>query len=238
MGDVRDGFTGTRFSAGGAAPRSNGGHRPLWLNLGCGHNTTENWLNFDRSPMIALRHHRWLKRLLRSAGILHDEHMADYPANVTRRNLVRPLPFEDATVSAIYSSHLLEHMYIDDARRLLRECHRVCQKGAVLRFALPDALEFASQLVAAGDDEGGKAAVQFNDMLRAYPTSRPTGPRRVAFLGGSNWHKWQPTAGLVRSMLDEAGFVDVTQHEYRVGTLPELDVVEVRIDSMFFEARR
>ena len=188
--------------------------------------------------MIRLRRHMWLKRVLRRAGVLSDAHMAAYPANVRRRDLVRPLPFKDATVSAIYSSHMLEHMYMDDARRLLRECHRVCQKGAVLRLALPDALQFARDLVAAGDDEGGKAALHYNDMLRSYPHERPTGPKRVAFAGGSNWHKWQPTGGLVRSMLSEAGFVDVTEHEYRAGTLPELDVVEVREDSMFFEARR
>ena len=90
----------------------------------------------------------------------------------------------------------------------------------------------------AGDDETGKAAIHFNDMLRAYPNARPTGPKRVAFAGGSNWHKWQPTRGLVRSLLTEAGFVDITEFDYRVGTLPELDVVEVREDSMFFEAHR
>jgi SAM-dependent methyltransferase len=188
--------------------------------------------------MIALRRHMWLKKILRSVGILHDEHMTTYPHNVSRRDLVRPLPFEDRTVTAIYSSHMLEHMYIDDARRLLRECYRVSEPGAVLRLALPDSLQFARELVEAGDDETGKAAIHFNDMLRAYPNARPTGPKRVAFAGGSNWHKWQPTRGLVRSLLTEAGFVDITEFDYRVGTLPELDVVEVREDSMFFEAHR
>jgi SAM-dependent methyltransferase len=215
----------------------NGQGPALWLNLGCGHNTSENWQNFDRSPMIILRRHMWLKRLLRTARILHDEHMPAYPENVSRRDLVRPLPFGSGTVTAIYSSHMLEHMYIDDARRVLRECRRVCRPGAVLRLALPDTLQFARELVEAGDDDTGEAARHYNDMLRTYPEARPTGARRAAFVAGSNWHKWQPTRGLVRSMLTEAGFVDIKEYGYRVGTLPELDIVEVREDSMFFEAR-
>ncbi|HEY6472164.1 MAG TPA: methyltransferase domain-containing protein [Acidimicrobiales bacterium] len=217
---------------------SNIGSTPVWLNLGCGHNSSEHWDNFDRSPMIMLRRHMWVKKALQKAGVLSDEHIPAYPENVSRRDLVRPLPYEDRTVSAIYSSHMLEHMYFDDARRVLSECYRVCGEGAVLRLALPDTLLFARELVEAGDDEDGKAALHYNEMLRTYPNARPTGPRRVAFAGGSNWHKWQPTRGLVRSMLADAGFKEIKEFEYRVGTLPELDIVEVREDSMFFEARR
>jgi hypothetical protein len=39
-------------------------------------------------------------------------------------------------------------------------------------------------------------------------------------------------------MLADVGFSEIKEYEYRVGTLPELDIVEVREDSMFFEARR
>ena len=39
-------------------------------------------------------------------------------------------------------------------------------------------------------------------------------------------------------MLVDAGFNEITEFEFQVGTLPELDIVEVREDSMFFEARR
>jgi SAM-dependent methyltransferase len=229
---------GLTTAASGTGNLSTAQGTPVWLNLGCGHNSSESWQNFDRSPMIALRRHMWLKRLLKMAGVLSDEHIPPYPDNVSRRDLVRPLPFEDGTVSAIYSSHMLEHMYIEDARRLLGECYRVSQKGAVLRLALPDALYYARELVEAGDDVDGKAALHYLEMLRSYPDNRPTGAKRVAFTGGSNWHKWQPTPGLVRSMLADAGFTDIKEFEYRVGTLPELDIVEVREDSMFLEARR
>lgn len=235
---VGSGHTSESADPSASPALSSVGSKPIWLNLGCGHNTSEHWDNFDRSPMIVLRRHMWLKKLLQKGGILTEEHIPDYPENVSRRDLVRPLPYEDETVSAIYSSHMLEHMYFDDARNVLSECARVSRPGAVLRLALPDTLQFARALVEAGDDADGKAALEYNDMLRTYPKARPTGTRRVAFAGGSNWHKWQPTRGLLRSMLADAGFNEITEFEYRVGTLPELDIVEVREDSMFFEARR
>jgi hypothetical protein len=75
-------------------------------------------------------------------------------------------------------------------------------------------------------------------MLRAHPESKPSGRRLFAFIGGSNWHRWQPTRGLVKSMLREAGFTDVEERAFREGALPELEIVELREDSWFVEGIR
>ena len=192
----------------------------------------------DRSPMMLLRGHPRLRSTLRKTKVLHDEHMGTWPENVVRRDLSEPLPLEDGTVDAVYSSHMLEHLFLDGARRFLAECARVAKPGAILRLALPDAEQFARDLIAAGDDPDGSAGLRYNEMLRAHPESRPSGRKLVAFVGGSNWHRWQPTKGLVRSMLAEAGFEDATEQTFRVGKLPELDIVELREDSWFVEAIR
>jgi hypothetical protein len=61
----------------------------------------------------------------------------------------------------------------------------------------------------------------------------------VTFVGGSNYHKWQPTRGLVKSLLEEAGFGEFVELKYREGRLPDIEAVEVREDyTMFFEAVR
>jgi SAM-dependent methyltransferase len=210
----------------------------IWINLGCGHNSSPAWDNFDRSPMILLRRYSWLRKGFRKAGILADDHLQSYPENVNRRDLARPLPYADLTVSAVYSSHMLEHLYLDDARKLLRECFRVTKPGAILRLALPDGELFAKELVAAGENDDGEASLHYHEMLRAYPDTRPSGRRMITFIGGSNWHKWQPTRSLVRRLLSDAGFTNITEVAYREGELPQLDLVEVREDSMFFEAVR
>ncbi len=50
-----------------------------------------------------------------------------------------PIPLEDLTVSIIYTSHFLEHLYWDDAIRVLQESFRVLKNGASMKVCLPNA---------------------------------------------------------------------------------------------------
>jgi SAM-dependent methyltransferase len=70
---------------------------------------------------------------------------SDHYASVQRSPFVnfdiskkQPLPFEDASVELIYSSHTIEHVATDAVRHLLRECHRVLKPKGGLRITCPD----------------------------------------------------------------------------------------------------
>jgi predicted SAM-dependent methyltransferase len=49
------------------------------------------------------------------------------------------LPFNDLSISFIYSEHFFEHLFLDEAGELLKECFRVLKHGGVIRTAVPDA---------------------------------------------------------------------------------------------------
>ena len=49
------------------------------------------------------------------------------------------LPFGDAEFTFVFSEHFFEHLFLDEAGELLKECFRVMQPGACLRIAVPDA---------------------------------------------------------------------------------------------------
>ena len=49
-------------------------------------------------------------------------------------DLTKPLPVEDDTVSVIYGAHVLEHLYLADAQRLLGECKRHGYSGFQIDF--------------------------------------------------------------------------------------------------------
>jgi SAM-dependent methyltransferase len=164
--------------------------------------------------------------------------MNTWPENIIRRDLSKSLPYANGTAEAVYSSHMLEHLYLDDARALLAECFRVLRAGGIIRLAVPDGEQWAKDLLAAGHDPGGEAGLRYQEMLRAHPGSKPTGRGKVAFVAGSNWHKWQPTRGLVRQLFADAGFADFKELTFRTGESPDLDLVEQREDSMFFEAKK
>jgi predicted SAM-dependent methyltransferase len=54
-------------------------------------------------------------------------------------NLAHGLPFPDGSAEAIFHEHLLEHLTLEAAARLIEESHRVLCAGGVTRIAVPDA---------------------------------------------------------------------------------------------------
>lgn len=96
----------------------------LLINLGCGYNPMKSWVNVDiaRGSQVDMV---W--------------------------DLRKSLPFANATCSAIFSEHVLEHLSKEDGENLLRECFRILQPAGVLRLSTPDAGKFLRSY--AGDRE-------------------------------------------------------------------------------------
>ncbi len=57
---------------------------------------------------------------------------------VRAHDILSGLPYRDATIDAVYSSHVLEHLTPAQAEALLREARRVLRPGGVIRIAVPD----------------------------------------------------------------------------------------------------
>ncbi|HYI61136.1 MAG TPA: methyltransferase domain-containing protein [Acidimicrobiales bacterium] len=219
-------------SASSAPPRSPAGREPIRLNLGSGPDAVPGWHNLDRSPNILLDRLPLAKAALRKVGLIDAGHMAAWSKGIRYWDARRGLPYEDGTVEAVYSSHTLEHMYLDVAEGLLAECRRVLRPGGRIRLALPDGEQIARALV---EDGSAEAARRYNEALAAAPAAQP--PRtRLSHLVSGAYHRWQPTYPLVREMLEDVGFVACTRRQYRDGELPDLAAVETRPESFFIEA--
>lgn len=87
----------------------------LYVNLGCGPHYVEGMLNCDGNLFQKID--LWL-------------------------DLRRPLPFPDQSVKVAYTSHTLEHLFPEDALKLLREIHRVLRDDGIARVAVPDVEHF------------------------------------------------------------------------------------------------
>ena len=214
--------------------------RPLMVNLGSGPTGPESWVNMDRSPTMILRHAPLVAKAIRKTGLIGDHHLVPWQSHIVRQDLTKPLPFSDGTVDAIYSSHFFEHIYYGDAHAITRECHRVLKPGGILRLALPDGEAWARELIEAGDDETGEAGYRYLLRLGSHTLDRPTGRRKLTSKIGGHIHRWQPTRGLIRKMLLEAGFAEseISDRKFLEGELPDIENIETREESFFTEARR
>lgn len=79
------------------------------LNLGCGRNPVDGFVNLDRQALPGV-------------DVVHDLEQF-------------PLPFDDDTFDEIMGIDLIEH--ITDALGLMEELYRIATPGAILQFALP-----------------------------------------------------------------------------------------------------
>src|SRR5438105_11819971 len=92
------------------------------VNLGCGPNAPPGWVNVDGSWNAWLSNHPLLRKTVRMLRILGKHHPgSQWSVRPLVHDLTKPLPFGDNSVAAIYASHVLEHLYLADAQKLLLE---------------------------------------------------------------------------------------------------------------------
>ena len=84
----------------------------LKLNLGCGRNIKEGWVNVD---------------------FAERENKLDIVCDLSKE-----FPFDENSCSYIYSEHLIEHLEWLDGHNLLKNCFRSLQSGGVLRTVFPN----------------------------------------------------------------------------------------------------
>ena len=93
------------------------------LNVGCGNSYNKEWVNLDfnsKSPYVK------------------------------KHDIRKGIPYGDNSFDAVYSSHMLEHLNIDEADYFVKEAYRILKKNGVIRIAVPDlesiALDYINSL--------------------------------------------------------------------------------------------
>ena len=124
------------------------------LNIGCGDRFAKGWTNIDF-------------------------HSSD--ASVTRVNILRGLPYPEASFDVVYSSHVLEHFPRDTAGRMLKEMHRVLKPGGLVRVVVPDLEQTCREYLRVLDQmaDSPRARKQYDwvvlELLDQLTRTRPSG---------------------------------------------------------------
>jgi len=200
----------------------------LRLHLGCGPVTPTGWVNVDY--FIGAR----LARIPLLGSLLRRLTTIEWSARITIHDLRRPFPWADASASAIYSAHTLEHLTRAEGSHFLRECRRVLQPGGVLRIAVPDLRAIVDAYT-----KGHIPAVDFLDRL-GVSTDVPGEERWKRLLAPFVRfpHRCMYDAEGLLAALRDAGF-DARPHAPFVSRIPDVRDVEDTTraeDSLIVEA--
>jgi predicted SAM-dependent methyltransferase len=96
---------------------------PIKLNVGCGTDYKDGWINIDNNS---------------------DNNIEKLDLNWDLRN---PLPFSDDSVDFIFNEHLIEHLTVNEAQVVIKDLVRILKPGGVLRIAMPDLAEAVDQYI-------------------------------------------------------------------------------------------
>lgn len=185
------------------------------VNIGSGLAVAQDWINIDAN--IHALFSKWpkpiLKVLYRKSGanywftqkeylhILKDHTFIHY-------NVEYGIPFPNNSVDYLYSSHLLEHLFKEDAEKLLKESYRVLKKGGTIRICVPD-LEYAISLYKKGYK---KQALEL-----FFPTSKT---------GYLSRHKYMYDFDMLKQPLKKTGFTNIKRCKYKQGKTPDIDTLD------------
>lgn len=213
--------------------------QPIRLNLGCGLLTPQGWVNVDGSWNARLAKHPFIRRMLSSLRILPPGKMEiPWSSSIFIHNVRKPLPFPDESASAIYASHVLEHLYFQEARNLLIESFRVLAGGGVLRVVVPDLKAIVQEYLGQrpfGPLSGEMAALQPADRLNQRLLMRSPEPSssNLFYRIYEAWqdfhsHKWMYDQDSLAALFQSTGFVDVQPKECHVSSIDNIQAVEDR----------
>lgn len=91
-----------------------GGDTMIKLNIGCGMDYKEGWINIDNNS---------------------DSNIEKLDLNWDLR---RPLPFDNESVDFIFNEHFIEHLTVEEGQIAIKDLMRVLKPGGVMRIATPD----------------------------------------------------------------------------------------------------
>lgn len=171
------------------------------LHIGCGPRILQGWVNLDLEPG--------------PGGVVYDA--------------TKPLPYEDQSVSFIYSEHFIEHLDYHSALAHLKDCFRVLKPAGALRVSTPDLFTLT------------KAYLEQSTKFYSSVGWLPETPCKMFNEGMRSWgHVFLYDEDELATSFTKAGFQFVKRAEYRKSTRPELCDLESRppLDDLIIEGIR
>lgn len=196
------------------------------LHLGAYNLVHPGWINTDVTPQL------WIARVPKLAALLfklgrlslqnYQRHQQGIFQHIQYLNVTTRFPYADNTFEYVFSAHMLEHLYPDEAEFCLGEVHRVLQPGGIVRTVVPD----LDRIIADYDPHNPDASL----------VSIFQGDRRSTHERARHW--WHYNEVSLDKLLQTSGFRNITRCAYQQGRCADVARIDNRPGSLFMEAEK
>lgn len=187
----------------------------VYVQYGCGPCAPEGWLNYDASPTLRIKRLPLVGRLVRTK----------FTGAALYGDIVKGLPLSDSSADAVYCSHVLEHLSLEDCRKALVNTAKVLRTGGVFRMVLPSLaslIKFYSE-----HPNREQAAIDFMTYSILGEERRDSGMTEMIKTAFGNYrHRWMWDFPSMSSELRKAGFTAIREAQCRDSGDPMFDRVE------------
>ena len=192
------------------------------LHLGCFDQVHKGWVNTDITPHIWIAKVPFLPEILHKLGYLTAQRLKQHKQGIFRQirrlDLTKRFPYANGEFAAAFSSHVIEHLYYNEAVSTLKEVHRVLMPGGIFRVAVPD----------------------LDRCVAEYDSTHPDNFCSAVFESkqarDKNQHHWMYNETSMGKLLHDVGFREVYRCKYQQGKSPDVDKIDNRPESLFMEA--
>ena len=126
-----------------------------YINFGCGSHCPSEFTNFDGSFNL------YMQRTPVVGIIVKKLTSTVFPSAACYGDIVKGLPVKENSVQGIFSSHVLEHLSLEELRTSLRNCHKYLKPGGIFRSVLPNLEESVNSYLSEKGKGNRSAAVNF-----------------------------------------------------------------------------
>lgn len=194
------------------------------LHLGAFDQSLPGWINTDVTPHIFVSKIPMVPLLMRKLNLMDDvryqQHKQGVFSKLRHMDLTKPLAIKSETTEAVFSSHVFEHLFIDEVLRLVQEIKRILIPGGVCRVVVPDLEKLLTVFDPQDPSEFLKGVFE--------ATSRS---------GIKNHHHTGFTGPYLKKIFSESGFSKTSLCSYKKGLCPDVEKLDNRPEeSIFFEA--
>jgi len=192
-----------------------------WLNVASGFYTLDDFINIDNSVFLKLLplyplikyfltegRKKWFENYLKAKNSNHV---------LIRANCRKDLPFEDNSIDHILCSHFLEHIYYEEAEKVLHGFYRILKPNGTLHLIVPD---LNSRIEKYANSDSDNRANEFIDSLIFNYKSRPSFlVNFLEFTGNFGlFHRWMYNQDSFEGLVKQIGFTILDKNESQTAT--------------------